>query len=72
MISGDNKGINLLSRDRNWKSEERLLKKQKTKRNWYKNKDSKHKSALFVPPTPGCELIKRIGNKRRRTKQKYR
>ena len=60
MISEDKKGIKPLFRDRNWKSEEGLLKKQNTKRNWYKNKDSKYTSVLFVPPTPGRELIKEL------------
>ena len=60
MISEDKKGIKPLFRDRNWKSEERILKKQNTKRNWYKVKNSKYTSVLFVPPTPGRELIKEL------------
>ena len=34
MISEDKKGIKPLFRDKNWKYEERVLKKQNTKRNW--------------------------------------
>ena len=50
-----------LFRNNKWKFEERLLAKQNKKRNWYKNnEESKYKSVLFVPPTPGSKLAKEL------------
>ena len=61
MVDEDRKGIKPLFRDNKWKFEERLLAKQNKKRNWYKNnEDSKYKTVLFVPPTPGSRLAKEL------------
>ena len=61
MIKEDRKGMKPLFRDNKWKFEERLLEKQQKKRNWFrKNGESKYKTVLFVPPTPGSKLAKEL------------
>ena len=61
MIQDDKKGIKPLFRDKNWNFEARLNKKQNTKRNWFRdNENSKFKTVLFVPPTPGSGLLKEL------------
>ena len=63
MIEEDRKGNKPLFRDRNWQQEERLALKQNKKRNWFRNENSKYKSVLFVPPTPGSQLAKELQNR---------
>ena len=61
MVEEDRKGTKPLFRDSKWKFEERLVAKQQKKRNWFrKDGDSKYKSVLFVPPTPGSKLAKEL------------
>ena len=61
MVEEDKKGIKPLFRDKDWKSEERRYKKQNSKRNWYReNENSKFKTVLIVPPTPGSGLLKEL------------
>ena len=60
MVDEDRKGIKPLFRDNKWKYEERLMTKEQKKRNWFRNGDSKFKSVLFVPPTPGSKLAKEL------------
>ena len=61
MVEEDKKGIKPLFRDKDWKSEERRYKKQNSNRNWYReNENSKFKTVLIVPPTPGSGLLKEL------------
>ena len=61
MVDEDRKGVKPMYRDRFWHSDERREAKQSKKLKWY-NKDgnSKFKSVLFVPPTPGMCLVKEL------------
>ena len=63
MIEKERKGTKPLFRDRKWKSDERQLEKLDKKRNWFRTEDSKYKSVLFVPPTPGSRLAKELQNR---------
>ena len=61
MIDDDSNGVKPLFRNRNWNKENRQLEKKNKKRNWYKigtHSKIKYKSILFVPPTPGGELLR--------------
>ena len=60
MVEEDRKGNKPLFRDRKWQYEERLAEKQNKKRNWFRNENSKYKSVLFVPPTPGSQLAREL------------
>jgi hypothetical protein len=60
MIEEDRKGSKPLFRDRNWQQEARLAAKQNKKRNWFRDGNSKYKTVLFVPPTPGSQLAKQL------------
>ena len=63
MVEQDQKGIKPLYRNRSWNLESRKLEKYDKVNNWYKgNKKSeiKYKSILFVPPTPGGELLREL------------
>ena len=60
IIEDDEKGIKPIYRNKEWKeknnwSRKKILKKE----NWWKGKNEiKNKSVIFVPATPGSELIK--------------
>ena len=47
-------------RPREWNKEEREENRKRKKRDWFKGKDGKKESVLFVPATPGSELRRRF------------
>ena len=66
MVEEDKSGKKPLHRNRSWNKENRTKDKENKKNNWYKidkNSEKSEKqftSILFVPPTPGSELLKDI------------
>ena len=61
MVEDDKTEKKPLYRNKNWKKEERIKSKINKKQNWYKTKSKfEYKSVLFVPPTPGGLLVKRL------------
>ena len=62
ILSADKAGTRPIYRDRDWNKEERDIKKNNRKVNWYKtgNKEMEYKSVLFVPITKGGKLLKEM------------
>ena len=60
MVEEDKNGTKPLYRKRWWNKEEREKQKQKKKLNWFQNPKIDYKSILFVPPTPGGDLVKAL------------
>ena len=66
MVEEDKSGKKPLHRNRSWNKENRTKDKENKKNNWYKIDKNSEKSEkqftiiLFVPPTPGSELLKDI------------
>ena len=62
IISEDKAGTKPMYRSREWNKEERDLKKNNRKLNWYKTgqKEIEYKSVLFVPITKGGKLLKEM------------
>ena len=62
MIEDDKSGTKPMFRARNWNSKERYERKLEKKRNWFNTGRTEidYKSVLFVPPTPGGELIREL------------
>ena len=55
----DERGEVPMYRPRNWNKEEREEEKKRKKSNWFRGKEGKNESVLFVPATPGGELKKK-------------
>ena len=66
MLEEDKNGTKPLYRNRQWNRDERQQSKENKRNNWYqdsKNTETNYKSVLFVPPTPGSELLKELRNR---------
>ena len=59
MIEKDQQGIEPLYRPRDWRSVERAEEKRVKKNEWFRGKEGKNETVVFVPATPGSELKKR-------------
>ena len=59
MIEKDRQGIEPLYRPRDWRSVERAEEKRVKKNEWFRGKEGKNETVVFVPATPGSELKKR-------------
>ena len=62
ILEQDKKGIKPLYRPRNWNAEDRKAQKLNRKSNWWNAAKAKvqYKTVLFVTPTPGEILLKRL------------
>ena len=63
MVEEDTNGTKPLFRSKQWNIEHRTESKKNKLKNWYKNgekSDVEYKSILFVPPTPGGDLLKEL------------
>ena len=62
MTVDDKNGTKPMYRSREWNKEDRDLKKNNRKLNWYKTgqKEIEYKSVLFVPITKGGKLLKEM------------
>ena len=63
MVEEDKNGTKPLFRSKQWNMEHRAESKRNKIKNWYKNEeksDIQYKSILFVPPTPGSQLLKEL------------
>ena len=62
IVSEDTAGTKPMYRSRNWNKEERDLKKNNQKINWYRigQKEIEYKTVLFVPITKGGKLLKEM------------
>ena len=62
MEEDDKNGTKPMYRSAQWEKKERIERKNYKKLNWWKNAKSRieYKSLLFVPPTPGGELLKEL------------
>ena len=56
----DERGEVPMYRPREWNREEREENRRKKKRDWFKGKDGKKESVVFIPATPGSELKRRF------------
>ena len=68
MLEEDRNGTKPLYRNRTWNRDERLKSKENKNTSWYKDstkpkQDKTYKTVLFVPPTPGSELLKEMRNR---------
>ena len=57
ILEADRLGEKPLYRSKGWRSSSRWLERKKKAKNWL---GSNYKSCIFVPPTPGSELQKRM------------
>ena len=53
------KGVEPMYRPKGWKKVEREKKKKEKKRTWFRGKDRKNESVIFLPATPGSILRRR-------------
>ena len=58
IVEKDRTGECPMYRNKNWKKNERIKKKQQSKTKWFKKGKTKYKSTIFVPATPNSTLQK--------------
>ena len=58
IVHKDKTGETPMYRNKDWKKNERIKKKQQNKTNWFKKGKTKYKATMFVPATPNSTLQK--------------